>query len=97
VGDEDAVECLHCVSRCLGAPVETGVGDEDAVECLQYVSRCLGAPGEAGLIQGSGVKYLISIKIVIFKRSNYSALGILKLCYLRRLLQINRWAFRSDL
>jgi hypothetical protein len=30
-----------------------------------------------------------SIKIVIFKRSNYSALGILKRCYLRRLLQID--------
>jgi hypothetical protein len=30
-----------------------------------------------------------SIKIVIFKRSNYSALGILMRCYLRRLLQID--------
>jgi hypothetical protein len=30
-----------------------------------------------------------SIKIVIFKCSNYSALGILKRCYLRRLLQID--------
>jgi hypothetical protein len=30
-----------------------------------------------------------SIEIVIFKRSNYSALGILKRCYLRRLLQID--------
>jgi hypothetical protein len=30
-----------------------------------------------------------SIKIVIFKRSNYSVLGILKRCYLRGLLQID--------